>query len=78
MLGRMYELGDGAERNLDKARLYYQRASDGGNVVALAHLAALFIDEGKYLSGLVMKVKALIKAMLIRSKNPQDIRLKAS
>lgn len=41
-LGRMYETGDGAPQDYDKAAEYYDAACDGGRDEACAHLAMMY------------------------------------
>ena len=78
MLGRMYELGDGTSTNHEKACQYYEDASKNGNVIALSHLASSKLSDGHYFEGLLLKLKAAVKALVIGIRNPNDIRLKGS
>lgn len=76
MLGRMYGLGHGTARDYEKAKMFYRKAMNSGNVVAQKDLALLEIEERNYLRGLVLWISAAVKILLIAFRNPHDPRLK--
>ncbi|MGF1544700.1 MAG: hypothetical protein ACFB00_09400 [Parvularculaceae bacterium] len=40
-LGEMYKMGQGLEKDLDRARVWYERAANGGNVLAMHRLGVM-------------------------------------
>lgn len=77
MLGRMYRHGHGVQKDLKKARDYYGRAIAKGNVYALRELASVETEEGNWLRGAWLRVKAGLMAFGIGRKNMRDVRLRS-
>lgn len=77
MLGRIYQYGEGVEKNLSKAESLYQMAIEQGYVYGMLNLAMLYAEKEMHLSKLVMKVRARLQAFQIARKNPRDVRLRS-
>jgi hypothetical protein len=71
-LGRMFLSGVGAEKNLEKARAYLERASAAGHIPGKAGLARLLMKrDGSFqtrLRGVLLMVNAQISLWIILSK----------
>ena len=77
MLGRMYSLGHGVERNDTVAEQYYRKAIAGGSLVAEKDLALLEIETKRYLRGIVRWLVAVIKTLGLVSRRTNDPRLRS-
>jgi TPR repeat protein len=76
MIGRMYQHGQGVAKNLNTARAWYRQAIARGNVYGILNLALLEAEEGNVLKGILLRIHAYIKAVLIVLRNRRDIRLR--
>jgi TPR repeat protein len=67
-------LDDGrfGRRDLEKAKSYYQFASDAGYLFARRRLAALKLYSGQVISGLVDLLRATRDVLAVARKNPRD------
>lgn len=77
MLGRMYSLGHGVERNDAVAEKHYRKAIAGGSIVAEKDLALLEIETKRYLSGIVRWLVAVTKILALVSRRRNDPRLRS-
>ncbi len=51
-LGNIYRRGEGGvSANLEESELWFRRAAEGGSLVALFHLAAIDLNQGRYAEG---------------------------
>lgn len=76
MLGRIYQDGTGAARDLAKARALFLRAMSAGSVYAMINLALLEAQEGHWIKSIVLRARAAVRTFLIARKNPRDPRLR--
>lgn len=76
MLGRMYQYGTGTDKNLKLARTWYLKAIAQGNVYGMINLARLELEEGHFLRGTRLRIRAGFRAFWIARKNPHDARLR--
>lgn len=76
MHGRMYQYGEGVNKNFDEAEKLYKIVIEKGNVWGMLNLAKLYAEKKMYFSNLKLRVRAGIKTILISRKNPRDARLR--
>jgi TPR repeat protein len=76
MLGRIYQNGEGIDKNLDEAERLYNMAIEKGNVWGMLYLAELYAEKKMYFSNLKIRIRAVIQAFKISRKNPNDTRLR--
>jgi len=76
MLGRIYQYGEGVEKDLSKAEKLYKMAIEQGYVYGMLNLGMLYAEKKMHFSNLVMRVRAGLQTFQIARKNPRDIRLR--
>ena len=76
MLGRIYQYGEGVEKDLSKAENLYKMAIEQGYVYGMLNLAVLYAEKKMLFSNLVMRVRAGLQAFQVSRKNPRDVRLR--
>lgn len=77
-LGLMFHKGKGVSKDTIKARKYYKKSYNMGNVIALRNLARLEWGEGRYFIGFVLSLKAAMKIFhLVFKTNGSDVRLRS-
>ena len=76
MLGRIYQYGEGVEKDLGRAEELYMMASKQGYVYGMLNLAMLYAEKKMHFSNLVMRVRAGLQAFQVARKNPRDVRLR--
>jgi TPR repeat protein len=75
-LGRMYENGDGFDKDLDMARRYYKKAIEHGYVYGYIFLAILEKNQGSWFKNILYRFKAFLRTLPISIRNPDDVRLR--
>ncbi len=69
MLGRMYQYGEGAKKDLNKAERLYSMAIEQGSIYGMLNLAMLYAEKKMYFSSLLLRIKAGVQASLIHYKH---------
>ena len=75
MLGTLYHSGGAVPKDLAQAAKLYAKASEQGYVLPLAYLSKVRIEQGHYLTGLRLRLKAIWNAYWLVRKDPSDPRL---
>lgn len=78
MLGRMYHTGKGVKRNVRLARSHYIYAAASGNIHAIKNLGILEREQGHFLQGAALRLRAVVQGFFIAYRNVHDPRLKGS
>jgi TPR repeat protein len=78
MLGRMYQYGQGAKKDVAMARMWYQKSIDKGSVYGMINLAILEAEEGNWLKSKLLRLRAGLNAIRISLKSRRDIRLRGA
>jgi len=76
MLGRMHRLGHGVHMDLEHAERLLLGAAESDNVYAIRELAMLRRQQGRWIQGLALKLKAGWRAFVIGLGNLHDPRLR--
>ena len=63
-MGKIYLLGLGVEKDIEKAKSYYERATKAGNLFAKAHLARLLMRHATSMKSKIRGYLLLLGAML--------------
>lgn len=74
-LGLLFHRGAGRQRDLMKARQYFQMAAEAGYPLAIRFLASVEMECGNRVKGLFLILKAGVTASVLSMKNPRDERL---
>jgi uncharacterized protein len=77
MLGRMYGLGHGVQKDYEKAECYYRKAVNAGNLVALKDLGLLELESKRYLYGAYHWFSAVVQIIFLAFLNHRDPRLRS-
>jgi hypothetical protein len=76
MMGRLYRFGKGVDASHTRAREYYEKAANKGNLFASKELGLLEIESRNYMKGVIMLIKGFFKSVFIGMKNIHDPRIK--
>lgn len=63
--------------NIERAREWYEKSASTGNIWAARNLAVLDRQNGRYIKGLIMQIRCMLKAVIIMWKDESDRRLRA-
>ncbi len=77
MLGRMYGLGNGVEKDDAVAKEYYWKAINDGNLIALKDLGLLELESGDYIRGLMHWLIAAVKITCWTFRDSKSKRLRS-
>lgn len=75
ILGTLYHSGEVISKDLQQAAQLYEKAWSNGYVLPLVYLSKVKNEEGHYLTGLRLRLKAIWTAFKLAKVNPSDPRL---
>jgi len=78
MLGRIHHEGKGVPKDIDMARMYYQKAANNGAIFGVSYLGSIELESGSIIYGVWLRFKATMMALPIWIKNKNDSRLRDS
>lgn len=77
MLGRIYQSDkQGLEPDFNKAKEYYEKSAQTGNVYAIKELGVLEVRRKHYITGVILWLKGFFMAITIGARDSYDPRLK--
>ncbi len=74
-LGMLYHFGQVVPKDMDHAAQLYERACEQGYVLPLKYLSILRMEQGRYLAGIRLRLKAIAAALRLTWKDQSDPRL---
>ena len=78
MMGKMYQLGQGVEKDMNKAEAFYEKAAREGNLFALRNLGILRCHKGKKIAGSLLFIKAILHGLLLSLFSPKSRALRSN